>query len=129
MPGHGIRPRFVSFGGVNFSNPRSSFVGENVHFDTVAPNRIHIGERCVITTGVIILTHYQNAKTGKWYQGNVYIGNGTFIGANTIICKDVSIGDNVLIGAGSIVTKNIPDNEVWAGNPARFIRKRENISL
>lgn len=112
-------------GGVNFSNPKTCFVGENVHFDTLAPGKIHIGVRCVITTGVIILTHYQNAKTGKWYEGHVYIGNRVFIGANTIICKDVVIGNNVLIGAGSIVTKDIPDNEVWAGNPAKFIRKRE----
>lgn len=36
----------------------------------------------------------------------------------------VVIGDNSIIGAGSIVTKNIPDNEVWAGVPAKFIKKR-----
>lgn len=33
-------------------------------------------------------------------------------------------GENAIVGAGSIVTKDIPANEVWAGNPARFIRKR-----
>lgn len=37
----------------------------------------------------------------------------------------VTIGRNSVVGAGSIVTKDIPDNEVWAGNPARFIRKLE----
>ncbi len=54
----------------------------------------------------------------------MYIGKHTFIGVNTIICNSVRIGDNVIIGAGSIVTKDIPDNEIWAGNPARLIRKR-----
>jgi len=36
----------------------------------------------------------------------------------------VTIGERTIVGAGSIVTKNIPDDEVWAGNPAKFIRKR-----
>lgn len=47
-----------------------------------------------------------------------------FIGARTIICSNVEIGDNAIIGAGSIVTKNIPPNQIWAGNPARFIKER-----
>lgn len=125
MPGHGIRPKVASFGGVDFVDPGSCFVGKNVLFDTVAPERIHIGKRCVVTTGTIILTHYQNSKTGQWYDDHVYIGDSVFIGANTIIAKNVTIGHNVMIGAGSVVTKNIPDNEVWAGNPAKFIRKRD----
>ena len=127
MPGHKIRPRLVSWGGVDCKNPHTCFIGTNVHFDSVAPERIHIGEYCAITTGVVFLTHYQNSETGEWFLGDVYIGNNVFIGANTIITKAVTIGNNVLIGAGSIVTKDIPDNEVWAGNPARFIRKRKLI--
>ena len=81
-----------------------------------------MGKRCVITTGVMIFTHYQNSKIGKWFLGNVNIGNNVFIGAWS---KSVSIGNNVLIGDGSVITKDIPDNEVGAGNPVRFIRKRE----
>ena len=42
----------------------------------------------------------------------------------TMVVKPVTIGENAIIGAGSVVTKDIPANEVWAGNPARFIRKR-----
>jgi acetyltransferase-like isoleucine patch superfamily enzyme len=53
----------------------------------------------------------------------ISIGNDVFIGANSIILKGVNIGDRVIIGAGSVVTKNIPSDEIWAGNPARFIRK------
>ena len=53
------------------------------------------------------------------------LGGGSFIGINTIICNSVVIGKNVTIGAGSVVTKDIPDNEVWAGVPARFIKKVE----
>ena len=52
----------------------------------------------------------------------VVIGNDVFIGANSIVLKGVTIGDNSIIGAGSVVAKSIPAGEIWAGNPAKFIR-------
>lgn len=125
MPGHAIRPWLVKMGGVNIKEPNSCFIGKDVGFDTVAPQRIHIGKESTIAAGTAILTHYQDSKTGKWYQGDVFIGENVFIGMRTLITKTVKIGNNVMIGAGSIITKDIPSNEVWAGNPARFIRKRE----
>lgn len=45
------------------------------------------------------------------------------IGAAAVILGGITIGENAMIGAGSVVTKNIPDNELWVGNPAKFIRK------
>jgi acetyltransferase-like isoleucine patch superfamily enzyme len=53
----------------------------------------------------------------------IIIGDDVFIGANTIILKGVTIGNRSIVGAGSIVTKNIPADEIWGGNPARFIRR------
>ncbi|MDO4306354.1 MAG: acyltransferase [Eubacteriales bacterium] len=53
----------------------------------------------------------------------IVIEEKAFIGAHSIILKGVHIGKGSIVGAGSVVTKDIPDNEVWAGNPARFIRK------
>ena len=53
----------------------------------------------------------------------VHIGNDVFIGAGSIILKGVSIGDRAIIGAGSIVSKDIPPDEIWAGNPAKFIKE------
>lgn len=47
------------------------------------------------------------------------------IGANTTIVCGISIGKNSEIGAGSVVTKSIPEGEVWVGNPAKFLRKRD----
>lgn len=54
---------------------------------------------------------------------SITIKKGAFIGAHCIILKGVSIGENSIIGAGSIVSKDVPANEVWAGNPAKFIKK------
>lgn len=51
------------------------------------------------------------------------IKRGASIGANSTIIAGHTIGKNVMIGAGSIVTKDIPDNELWFGTPAKFIRK------
>lgn len=72
----------------------------------------------------IILTHFINPLTGRYTSGEVHIKQNAFIGANVIITKPVTIGEDAVVGAGSIVTKDIPDGEVWAGNPAKFIRKK-----
>lgn len=53
----------------------------------------------------------------------ILIKEGAFIGAHSIILKGTTIGRHAVVGAGSVVTKNIPDNEIWAGNPAKFIRR------
>jgi acetyltransferase-like isoleucine patch superfamily enzyme len=53
----------------------------------------------------------------------ILIKNRAFIGGGSLILKGVTIGENSVIGAGSVVAKNVPDNQIWAGNPARFIRE------
>ena len=53
----------------------------------------------------------------------VLIKKGAFIGAHSIVLKGVTVGKKSIVGAGSVVTRDIPDGEIWAGNPARFIRK------
>lgn len=53
----------------------------------------------------------------------VLIEDDVFIGAKSIILKGVTIGARSIVGASSVVTNNIPSDEIWAGNPAKFIRK------
>ncbi|GLB48661.1 acyltransferase [Neptunitalea lumnitzerae] len=55
----------------------------------------------------------------------VEIKSNAFIGADSIILKGVTIGCNSIVGAGSLVAKSIPDNQIWAGNPAKFIKNIE----
>lgn len=56
--------------------------------------------------------------------GETLVKEGAAIGAGAVIVCGVTIGKFALIGAGAVVTKNVPDGEVWVGNPARFLKKR-----
>jgi acetyltransferase-like isoleucine patch superfamily enzyme len=63
---------------------------------------------------------------GQYMQNNIYIGNDVWIGSDVKIFSGVTIGDGCVIGANSVILKNtvIPDYTIWAGVPARQIRKR-----
>ncbi len=52
----------------------------------------------------------------------IKIDEDVFIGAGWIVVRGVTIGKGSVIGAGSVVTKMVPAGQVWAGNPARYIR-------
>lgn len=56
--------------------------------------------------------------------GHTSIGNDVWIGNRVMIKSGITVGDGAIVGMGSIVTKDIGPYEIWAGNPARFIRKR-----
>lgn len=131
MPGGG-RWRILRIMGINFPFPHtenskfSVFIGQNVAFDTVYPEDITINNHVHITAGCVILTHYlSREKNGNisWRRGKVTIEEGVFIGTNSIITHPVTIGKYAVIGAGSVVTRNIPPGELWAGVPAKFIKK------
>ena len=66
---------------------------------------------------------YYGNKTFQWFKETI-IGNDVWIGIRAVILPGVKIGDGAVIGAGSIVTKDVGPYEIWAGNPARLIRKR-----
>lgn len=59
-------------------------------------------------------------------QSKPIIGDNVYIGANVCVIGDVRIGNNVIVGAGSVVVKDIPDNVVVAGNPARILKNLNN---
>ena len=84
---------------------------------------LEIGNNVTVSGRAVLLTHDASEElTGKKNSYNTKIGNNVFIGINSIVLTGVTIGDNSIVGAGSVVTKDIPPNEIWAGNPAKKIR-------
>jgi len=88
---------------------------------------IEIGNNVTITKNVTFHTHdggvgvLRNELKGINVFGKIKIGNNVFIGSGATILPNVEIGNNVVVGACSVVTKNVPDNVVVAGNPARVM--------
>ncbi|KAA6303775.1 MAG: Galactoside O-acetyltransferase [Candidatus Ordinivivax streblomastigis] len=116
--------------GANFSREGG------VRIDTSYCFLIEIGNNVTLAPNVILLAHDASLKMicGLSKLGRITIGDNVFIGANSVILPNVSIGSNVIIGAGSVVVKNVPDNSVYAGNPARYVRsiseiKNKNMEL
>lgn len=69
-----------------------------------------------------MLNRVLDTNSFKFRKGKIHIGNNVFISSKSTILYGVNIGNNVIIGAGSIVTKDIPDNSIVAGAPAKFIK-------
>ena len=55
----------------------------------------------------------------------IHLGKKVWIGSGAIVLPGVTIGDNSVIAAGSVVTKDVPENSVYGGNPAKLIKKIE----
>ncbi|PTP60926.1 acyltransferase [Vibrio splendidus] len=110
------------------------FVGMS-NVSIYSENSITIGKYCFLGAGVKIwdtdfhsLCPTMRSTIGdRGLNAPISIGENCFIGAGSIVLKGVNIGNNVVVGAGSVVTKNIPDNEVWAGNPCRYIKSINEI--
>ena len=98
-----ILSSFVSLN-VQVGNNVLANIGSQLHHDVV------IEDNVVISPGVIIC-------------GHVTLKENSFIGAGSTIIQNITIGKNAVVGAGSVVIKDVPDNETWAGNPAKLIRK------
>lgn len=108
-------------------------IGNNVGISNAcifAQNDIFIDDEAVIGAGVKIYdTDFHSPNPEYRHNGNthvntapVHIGKRAFIGGHSIILKGVNIGDQAVIAAGSVVTKNIPENEIWGGNPAKYLK-------
>ena len=118
----------------------------NINFNVFIENDVEIGNNVTIKPGVQIwdgLRIEDNVFIGpnvtftndKYPRSKQYpehfiqttIQTGASIGGGSVILCGITIGKNAMIGAGSVVTKNIPDNELWYGNPAKLIREiKEN---
>ena len=91
---------------------------------------IKIGNHCRIGSGVKLFSNDHKVNKNELInrqgaiEGKIRIHDDVWIGANVIILKNVTVGKGAVIGAGSVVTKDVPEYEIWVGNPARKIKER-----
>ncbi len=104
--------------GSNTCIDRGAFSNTIIGSNTKINNLCHIAHNVVIGNTTIITAQVN-------ISGSTIIGNNVWIAPNSTLIGHQKIGDNVLIGAGSVVLGDIPSNEVWVGNPAKFLRKNE----
>ena len=112
--------------GVNFPEGKVHIFGKVAWGSE--PWLITLGENVYITDGVKFITHdggtllYRKQIPDLEITKPIVVGNDVYFGNNVIVLPGVVIGNNVVIGAGAVVTKNIPDNSLVVGVPARVIK-------
>jgi sugar O-acyltransferase (sialic acid O-acetyltransferase NeuD family) len=106
--------------------------GCNIMTNAVITNNVKIGTGVLINLSCTIghdavISDFSELCPDVNVSGNCFIGSFTFLGTNSTVLPNVSIGNNVIVGAGSVVTKNIPDNCLVMGIPAKVIKELEPL--
>lgn len=101
----------------------SSYIGKN----TVVNAMVKIGQGVILNTSSVIeheceIGDFAHIAPSATLAGNVKIGNSCFVGANSVCKQNISIGSNCILGSGSNLIEDLPDGEIWAGNPAKKLK-------
>ena len=106
-------------------------VGDNTwlgrNFSIEGNGDVKIGSSCDLGPNVSFITGSHligdiNRRAGEGFNGKIIVEDGSWLGAESTILPNVSIGKGTVVGAASVVTKNLEDNGVYAGNPAKLLR-------
>ena len=120
---------FLGWGKGKLSIGKNSFVNYNVFFDL--GDNITIGSNVNIAMNVKLInsTHQignKSRRAGEKKEEEIVIGDGTWIGADSIIMPGVTIGTGVIIGAGSLVLEDCQNDSIYVGRPAKLLRRIED---
>ena len=120
----GLFPPFYTDCGKNITVGKNVFINAGCQFQD--QGGITMGDGSLIGHNVVIATlnHDQNPKKrASLIPAPVVIGKNVWIGANSTILPGVTIHDGAIIAAGAVVTKDVPENMIVGGVPARVIKK------
>lgn len=107
-----------------------TFIGRGTEIDASAS--VLIGSRVLIAPGVFITDHSHNTAPGQLIDAQgctaapVFIEDDVWLGTRCVIMAGVRIGRGAVVGAGAIVTKDVPENAIVAGVPAKILRYRSD---
>lgn len=124
--GFGLFPPFYTDCGKNLRIGTGVFVNSGCRFQD--QGGITIGDHALIGHNVVLATLNHNEspkKRGNLLPAPIKIGKGVWIGANATICPGVTIGDGAIVAAGAVVTRDVAENTVVGGVPAKELRKVE----
>lgn len=94
----------------------TAWIARTALIDRTWPSGVHIAARCVIDEEAVILTH--DLTRGVYLDTR--IGESTIVGPRAIIMPGVTVGERVTIRPGAVVNRDVPDDTIVAGNPARI---------
>lgn len=92
---------------------------------------VEIGDRCDIAPGVMFLTGGHaigdaSRRAGQGEHYHIYVGDGVWIGARATLGRNITVGDSSVVAACAYVGKDVPQNSMVGGVPARIIRELDN---
>ena len=127
---HNIHPT-SSIGFVRYGGEADLLVGEHSFINSgYITGKVTVGKYCAIGYNVSLIgyTHDSDKPTGKpplpLKRGAITVKDYAWIGNNAVILPDVIIGEHSIVGANAVVTHSVPNNMVFGGVPARFIREK-----
>jgi UDP-3-O-[3-hydroxymyristoyl] glucosamine N-acyltransferase len=92
---------------------RDTEIGDGTKIDALVfvAHNVKVGRHCLLVAGCKL-------------AGSVTVGDEAIVGLGALVIPGKTVGDRAIVGAGAVVTKDVPAGQVWAGNPARYIRDR-----
>lgn len=128
VPPVGLKNIFYRWGGIQLG--KKVFIGESTYFiDGFNGDLIVLEDEAVLSPKTVLVAmavpgqsflqhRYRVVKVGR-----ITVKKGAWLGAGCVVLPGVTIGEGSIVGANAVVTEDIPDYEVWGGNPARFIKR------